>query len=59
MKLYSGCIAGALPIEELTAHLLEAGFKNIQIAPKDESKEYIKEWAPEHQVEEYIVLAII
>ncbi|ETT84098.1 arsenite methyltransferase [Viridibacillus sp. FSL R5-0477] len=59
MALYSGCITGASTIEELTAYLQEAGFKNIQITPKDESKEFIKEWAPEHQVEEYIVSAII
>lgn len=59
MALYSGCIAGASPIEELTAYLQEAGFKDIQITPIDESKEFIKEWAPEHQVEEYIVSAII
>ncbi|MGE7932033.1 arsenite methyltransferase [Viridibacillus arvi] len=59
MALYSGCIAGASPFEELQAYLQEAGFKNIQITPKDESKEFIKEWAPEHRVEEYIVSAII
>lgn len=37
----------------------QAGFKNISIALKDESKEFIKEWAPEYKVEEYIVSAII
>lgn len=59
IALYSGCITGASPIEELKANLQEAGFKNIKITPKDESKEFIKEWAPGHQVEEYIVSAII
>ena len=59
MQLYSGCIAGASTIEELTDFIKQAGFKNISITPKDESKEFIKEWAPEHKVEEYIVSAII
>ena len=59
MHLYSGCISGASTIEELSEFMKEAGFKNISIIPKDESKEFIKEWAPEHKVEEYIVSAII
>ena len=59
MHLYSGCISGASTIEELAELMKEAGFKNISIIPKDESKEFIKEWAPEHKVEEYIVSAII
>ena len=59
MNLYSGCIAGASSIEELSETMKQAGFKNISIIPKDESKEFIKEWAPEHKVEEYIVSAII
>ena len=59
MQLYSGCISGASAIEELTEYMKQAGFKNISIIPKDESKEFIKEWAPEHKVEEYIVSAII
>lgn len=59
MNLYSGCIAGASSIEDLSETIKQAGFKNISIIPKDESKEFIKEWAPEHKVDEYIVSAII
>lgn len=59
MQLYSGCISGASTIEELTELMKQAGFKNISIIPKDDSKEFIKEWAPEHKVEEYIVSTII
>lgn len=59
MQLYSGCVSGASTIEELTESMKQAGFKNISIMPKDDSKEFIKEWAPEHKVEEYIVSAII
>jgi arsenite methyltransferase len=59
MSLYSGCISGASTIETLTESMEQAGFKNISIIPKDDSKEFIKEWAPEHKVEEFIVSAII
>lgn len=59
MNLYSGCISGASSMAVLTTLLSEAGFKNISIEPKDDSKEFIKEWAPDHKVDEYIVSAII
>lgn len=59
MDLYSGCISGASSIEELTSIIEQAGFRNVSIVPKDESKEFIKEWAPDHKVEEYIASAII
>lgn len=59
MQLYSGCISGASAIEDLTELMQQAGFKNISITPKDDSKEFIKEWAPEYEVDEYIVSAII
>lgn len=59
VNLYSGCISGAATIESLIDIIKSAGFKNISITPKDESKDFIKEWAPKHKVEEYIVSAII
>lgn len=59
MNLYSGCISGAVSIEEYEVLLKNAGFTNISIEPKDESKEFIREWAPNYDVENYIVSAII
>ena len=59
LALYSGCMAGASQISELEAILLECGFDNINIAPKDESKEFIKDWAPGRGVEEYVLSAAI
>ncbi|TCJ01092.1 arsenite methyltransferase [Cytobacillus praedii] len=59
IQMYSGCISGASTIDNLADVMKLAGFKNISITPKDESKELIKEWAPEHNVEKYIVSAII
>lgn len=59
MNLYSGCISGAVSIEEYEALLKDAGFKNISIEPKDESKDFIREWEPNYDLENYIVSAII
>ncbi|MBM7111167.1 Erythromycin 3''-O-methyltransferase [Brevibacillus laterosporus] len=59
IQLYSGCISGSSPINELKQHLINAGFIDIQIDPKDESKEFIKDWAPGKNVDDYIVSAVI
>lgn len=59
LALYSSCIGGAITMTELEAMLREAGFHNIRIQPKDESREFIREWAPGRSIEEYIVSAII
>lgn len=59
LQLYSGCMAGASDICELEQILADSGFTDIRIAPKDESKEFIKDWAPGRGVEEFVVSATI
>jgi arsenite methyltransferase len=59
LQLYSGCMAGASQIDELVQILADSGFTDIRIAPKDESREFIKDWAPGRGVEEYVVSASI
>jgi len=59
INLYSGCVSGAISIEEYEALLKDAGFTTITIIPKDESKEFIREWEPHYDLENYIVSAII
>ncbi|MGD8742569.1 MAG: arsenite methyltransferase [Granulosicoccaceae bacterium] len=59
MELHSACVSGASAIEELRSMLREAGFIDIRIAPKDESREFIREWAPGRGVEDYVVSATI
>ncbi len=59
LALYSGCIAGASLISELQTILEQCGFEKINIAPKDESKDFIKDWAPGRGVEEYVLSATI
>lgn len=59
LSLYSGCMAGASLISDLEATMSEAGFEHIRIAPKDESKTVIEQWAPGRSVTDYVVSATI
>jgi len=59
MALYSSCISGASTTDELEAMLTQSGFTNIKISPKDESREFIREWAPGTTIHDYIVSAAI
>ena len=59
LELHAACVSGASRIEELEGHMREAGFERVSIIPKDESREFIREWAPERGVEDYVVSAHI
>jgi len=59
LALYSGCMAGASLISELQNILKDSGFEKINIAPKDDSKNFIKDWAPGRGVEDYVLSATI
>ncbi|MDD2390368.1 MAG: arsenite methyltransferase [Desulfobacterales bacterium] len=59
MAMYTGCITGASYISELESMLQQAGFENIRIRPKDESKAFIRDWAPGSKVEDYVVSATV
>lgn len=59
MALHAGCIAGASLISELEGMLQTAGFVDIQISPKEESKAFIRTWTPEASVADFIVSATI
>ena len=58
-ELYSGCMAGASLIDELETFMADAGFNEIKITPKDESKDFIKDWAPGTNVTDYVLSAHI
>lgn len=59
LSLYAGCMAGAATIDELTAMLRTAGFDQILIQPKEESRRFIQDWVPGRRIEEYVVSASI
>jgi arsenite methyltransferase len=57
--LIAGCMGNAALISDLEQMIRDAGFSQISIQPKDESKEFIKDWAPDHNVTDYLVSATI
>jgi len=57
--LIAGCMGNASLIEEITTYMERAGFINICITPKDESRVFIRDWAPDRGVENYVVSAYI
>lgn len=57
--LVAGCMGNASLIGELAALIEAAGFSAVRIQPKDESKAFIRDWAPEHNVTDYVVSATI
>lgn len=58
-SLVSGCIAGAATVIDLESILNTAGFQDIRIQPKDESREFIRDWVPGRGLEDYYVSATI
>lgn len=58
-QLVAGCMGNASLIEDLHADMSNAGFQDIRIDPKEESREFIRDWAPGRGVEAYLVSAII
>ncbi len=57
--LHSACVAGASLVSELEGWLEQAGFVKILIQPKNDSLDFIKDWAPGRGVEDYVVSATI
>ncbi len=59
LKLLSGCIAGAEHVDTVRLMLREAGFVNIDLTPKDNSREIISSWVPGKNLEDYVASYII
>lgn len=57
--LIAGCMGNASLIADLEQMMAAAGFEDIRIQPKDESREFIRDWAPGRGVEDYVVSATI
>jgi len=57
--LHAGCMAGASMVDDLIVLMKEAGFENVIVEPKDETREFIRDWAPGRGVEDYVVSARI
>lgn len=54
LSLISSCIGGAELLDIVADMLTKSGFRNIQLIPKNNSKEIVKSWAPDRNIEDYI-----
>lgn len=61
LALVAACVGGAATIEDIDKMLKKVGFQDIQITTNDNSRELIKEWAPNESknVGDYVVSAYI
>jgi len=59
LKMMAGCVAGAEHIDRLRDIMAEAGFINIKLTPKDNSREILGSWVPDSNIEDYIASYII
>jgi len=55
----AGCIAGAAPIEEVKRQLREAGFTEIRIDLRPDSKQLLRDWNPDFPAGDYVASAAI
>jgi len=59
LEKHSQCISGATPVSELEAMLAAAGFRDVSVRPKAESRSFVQGWAPGTGIEDAIVSASI
>jgi arsenite methyltransferase len=59
LAMVSACVGGAATIDQTKAMLKQAGFEDIRITPKDETRPIIDEWVPGKNAGEYVVSATI
>jgi len=57
--LLCGCVAGAAPSLEIEAWLRAAGFRDVRVGVKPDSRDLIATWAPGRGIENYVASAII
>lgn len=59
LALHSACVSGAATVEEITGMLISAGFVDVAVDTVAASADFIADWAPGRQVEDYVVSATI
>lgn len=57
--LIASCIGGAEYVEDIKEILQNVGFKDIRLTPKDNSREIIKTWVPDKNIEDFVASYII
>jgi len=57
--LICGCVVGAAPVDRVESWLAAAGFHQIQVTIKPESRDLIASWAPGRGIEDHVASASI
>jgi SAM-dependent methyltransferase len=57
--LICGCVSGAVPAAAIEGWLADAGFRDVRVSVKPESRDLIATWAPGRGVEDFVVSAFI
>jgi SAM-dependent methyltransferase len=57
--LLCGCVAGAAPVQQIEAWLTDAGFTNINVTVRPDSRDMIAGWAPGRGIENHVASASI
>jgi SAM-dependent methyltransferase len=58
-ELFCGCVAGAAPVARIESWLAAAGFQQINVAVRPESRDLIATWAPGRGIEDCVASASI
>lgn len=59
VALLTGCMAGAAAGADIEGWLAEVGFAQIRVVVNEESRSFIKKWAPDKGMENYVASAMI
>lgn len=59
LAMIAGCIGGAEYVEDLRKMLENAGFADIKMRPKDNSREIVTSWIPGKNIEDFVSSFII
>lgn len=54
LSLIASCIGGAEYVDDIKQMLQNAGFKDIVMTPKNNSREIVKSWAPNKNIEDFV-----
>ena len=57
--LLCGCVAGAAPALEIEVWLQAAGFRDVIVSIKPQSREMVASWAPGRGIEDFVASATI
>jgi SAM-dependent methyltransferase len=59
LAAYTGCIAGAALVSDVEAMLTDAGFDDVRVELKGDSRALVSGWAPGSSAEDYVASALI